>query len=63
MNPTDTYWTFQTAIQHAGGFYRRLAEAGLLADPVNRAKIFEAWPDMIRVYGPDTLLHRQLRTR
>jgi hypothetical protein len=57
------FWTLQTALAYGGGFYRRLAEAGLLADPVNRAKIFETWPDLNRIYGPDTLQHRQLRQR
>ena len=48
-------------MKYGGGFYRRLAEAGLCADPVNRQRIFDAFPDLLTVYGPQTLQHRQVR--
>lgn len=57
----DQYWTLQVAMRYGGGFYRRLAEAGLCADPVNRQRIFDAFPDLLTVYGPQTLQHRQVR--
>ena len=63
MTPTDEHWTLQCAREYGGSFIRALAEAGLLADPNNRAKIFTAWPDLATVYGPATQLHRQLRKR
>jgi len=58
---SDLYWTLQTALKYGGGFYRRLAEAGLAADPSNRQRIFDTWPELMTVYGPQTLPHRQLR--
>ena len=61
LSSSDAYWTLLTAIKNGGGFYKRLAEAGLYADPCNRRKLFEAWPDLIAVYGPQTLQHRQAR--
>ena len=63
MTPTDQHWTLQCAAEYGGSFYRALAEAGLLADANNRAKIFREWPDLVKVYGPATQLHRQLRAR
>ena len=44
-----------------GGFYRRLAEATLLADPNNRSRVLGAFPEIIQIYGPQTHFHRQLR--
>jgi hypothetical protein len=61
MTTSDTYWTLQTALMHGGGFDRRMAEAGLIADPANQQKIFDTWPHLATVYGPETLQHRQLR--
>jgi hypothetical protein len=61
LSSSDAYWTLQTAVKYGGGFHKRLAEAGLCADHDNRRKLFETWPDLIAVYGPQTLPHRQLR--
>ena len=63
MTPTEQHWTLQCAREYGGSFMRALAEAGLLADANNRAKIFREWPDLAMVYGPSTQLHRQLRAR
>ena len=43
MTTNDTYWTLQTAINHGGGFYRRLAEATLHADPDNKQRVMLAF--------------------
>jgi hypothetical protein len=61
MNSSTIYWTLQAAIQYGGGFYRRLAEATLLADPDNRNRVFEAFPEIIQTYGPHTAFYRQLK--
>ena len=42
------------AILHGGHFYRKLAEAALAADPINRAKIFRAFPQLTEKYGPES---------
>jgi hypothetical protein len=61
MTPTDSYWTFQTAMAYGGGFIRRLAEAGAHADPDNRQRLLLAFPELQQCYGPQTFLHRQQR--
>jgi hypothetical protein len=58
---SDDYWTFQTAKQHGGSFISHLADAGLLADPNNRKALFQAFPQLKHCFGPQTLIHRQLR--
>ena len=61
MTSTDSYWTFQTAMAYGGGFIKRLAEAGLHADPDNRQRLLLAFPELQQCYGPQTFLHRQQR--
>ena len=46
MKPDDFTKTLEMAILHGGHFYRKLAEAALAADPINKAKIFRAFPDL-----------------
>ena len=61
MTPSDSYWTFQTAMVYGGGFIKRLAEAGVHADPGNRQRLLLAFPELQQCYGPQTFLHRQQR--
>ena len=61
MSDADIYWTFTTAIQYGGGFYRKLAMAGLSADPGNRQRLLKAFPEMVATYGIASHLHRNLR--
>jgi hypothetical protein len=61
MTPTDSYWTFRAAMAYGGGFIKRLAEAGLHADPDNRQRLLLAFPELQQCYGPQTFLHRQQR--
>jgi hypothetical protein len=61
MTASDTYWTLQTALAYGGGFMQRLAEAGLHADPKNRARLLLAFPELQQCYGPETYLHKQQR--
>ncbi len=42
------------AILHGGHFYRKLAEAALAADPINKAIIFRAFPHLTEKYGPES---------
>ena len=54
MNPDNFNKTLEMAIMHGGHFYRKLAEAALAADPINKAKIFRAFPHLIKTYGPES---------
>ena len=61
MTSSDAFWTLQTAIAYGGGFMRRLADAGIHADPANRERLLLAFPELQQCYGPATYLHRQKR--
>ena len=52
MSGTDLHYTFVTAAQYGGTFFRRLAEAGLAADPINRQRLITAFPELTTLYGP-----------
>ena len=41
MTDDELFNTLQTAIQHGGIFYRKIAEAALVADPENKALILK----------------------
>lgn len=62
MNDTDVYWTLASACQYGGGFFRNLAEAGMKADPMNKRRILDAFPEMVATYGPASRLHQGLRS-
>ena len=57
MTPNETFNTLQTAIQNGGTFYKKLAEAALVADAENKALIFKNWPRLISHYGPSSPLY------
>lgn len=57
MTHTDQINTLLSARRFGGHFMQRLAEAGLAADPENRAIIFERFPKLTLDYGPDAVLH------
>ena len=59
MTQEDIFYTFETAIEYADAFHRRLAQAGLMADPENKALILKTWPIFISCYGPNTTLYVQ----
>ena len=54
MKPDDFTKTLEMAILHGGHFYRKLAEAALAADPINRAIISRAFPRLTETYGPES---------
>ena len=54
MKPDDFTKTLEMAILHGGHFHRKLAEAALAADPINKALIFRCFPDLVANYGPDS---------
>lgn len=44
--------TLLTAQKFGGNFMRKLADAGLAADPANKQLLFAAFPDLQHFYGP-----------
>ena len=59
MTPKQQHYTLLTAMKFGGNFYKALAQAGLVADPVNRAQIFTAFPDLAIVYGPTAAFYSE----
>ena len=57
MTPDEINATLLTACRFGGGFISRLAEAGLHADPSNRQRLIDAFPELIQAYGPTTTFY------
>ena len=62
MTDSDIYWTLATACQYGGSFYQSLGQAGLKADPGNKRRILQAFPEMVATYGTASRLHRTMRS-
>jgi len=62
MTDQDIYWTLAAACQYGGSFYQALGYAGLKADPGNKRRILDAFPELVATYGPRASLHRGLRS-
>jgi hypothetical protein len=61
MSESDIYWTFVTASKYAGSFYQAMGNAGLAADPSNKRRILQAFPEMVATYGAASRLHQTIR--
>ena len=60
MTQSEIVRMFQIAQVHGGGFMRKLATAGLVADPDNVGKILRTWPEFEGMYGPGSIhWHRE----
>ena len=55
MTQSEIHRMFQIAQVHGGGFERKLATAGLVADPDNVGKILRTWPEFQSMYGPGSI--------
>jgi hypothetical protein len=62
MSDSDIYWTFITAQKYGGSFYQSMGNAGLAADPNNKRRILQAFPEMVTTYGTASRLHQELRS-
>ena len=62
MTDSDIYWTFAAAYQYGGSFYQALAQAGMKADPINKNRIIEAFPELLDTYGVSSKFHQTLRS-
>jgi hypothetical protein len=61
MSESDIYWTLATACQYGGSFYQALGQAGMKADPGNKQRILDAFPEMVATYGAASRLHQTIR--
>ena len=61
MSDSDIFWTMATAAQYGGSFYQAMGNAGLAADPNNKRRILQAFPEMVATYGTASRLHQTMR--
>jgi hypothetical protein len=59
MTSAQQLHTLFTMKRYGGNFYQCLAVAGINADPVNRVRIFEAFPEIEDDYGPMSVLYSE----
>lgn len=59
MSEHQIHFTLITMRKYGGQFFRLLAEAALSADPHNRTRLFEAFPEIIITYGPDSVFYSE----
>ena len=57
MTQDEIFYTFQTAMQYGGAFYKKLGECGLVADAENKSLILQTWPRLVSQYGPTSTLY------
>lgn len=62
MTTSDIHWTLAAAAQYGGSFYQALGHAGLKADPSNKRRLLDAFPELVATYGTASKLHRGLRS-
>ena len=63
MTQSEIHRMFQIAQVHGGDFERKLAAAGLVADPDNVGKILRTWPELQCKFGPGTKHYEAERER
>lgn len=59
MTSNQQLHTLLTAQRFGGNFLRHLADAGLAADPNNRATLFQSFPQLAQVFGPGSALYSE----
>jgi hypothetical protein len=59
MLSTQQHHTLLTAQHFGGDFMRKLAAAGLAADPLNREIIFTHFPELPQAYGPGSAFYTE----
>lgn len=54
MNATEFRNMIITMEQYGGSFVSSIAQALRFADPINRQRLIDAFPDLVAKYGPGT---------
>jgi len=54
MNSTEFRNMIMVMDQYGGSFVSSIAQALRFADPVNRQRLIDAFPDLVAKYGPNT---------
>lgn len=59
MDNKQRHFTLLTTAKYGGSFYKALAQAALLADTENLAKIFSTFKDLEILYGPRSRFYNE----
>tara|TARA_B100001769_G_scaffold69790_1_gene52107 strand:+ start:2721 stop:2906 length:186 start_codon:yes stop_codon:yes gene_type:complete len=51
--------SIKTAQHYGGAFLSKLAEAAMLADPRNRSRLLDAFPEIVSKYGPGSAFYNE----
>ena len=54
MNSTELHAMITLMDQYGGSFVSSIAQALRYADPTNRQRLLDAFPDLVTKYGPGT---------
>jgi hypothetical protein len=59
MTSDQQLHTLLTAQRFGGNFMRKLADAGLAADPITRAHLLLSFPKLGQTFGPHSTLYSE----
>ena len=62
MNSTELHAMITLMDQYGGSFVSSIAQALRYADPTNRQRLLDAFPDLVAKYGPGTKFAQTLQT-
>nr|BAR22817.1 hypothetical protein [uncultured Mediterranean phage uvMED] len=51
--------TVRTAHHYGGSFLSKVAEAAMSADPRNRTRVLDAFPEIVSKYGPGSAFYNE----
>lgn len=61
LSPEELHHTYLTIHRFGGSFLRALADAMIKADPGNRDRLIQAFPEVINLYGPRSDFYSKTR--
>ena len=61
MTPSEFHELTNLMQQHGGKFVQSLAATLRYADPINRQKILDSFPDLVLKYGPTSMFNASIR--
>lgn len=61
MTPSEFHQLTDLMQQHGGKFVQSLATTLRYADPLNRQKILDSFPDLVLKYGPTSMFNASIR--
>tara|TARA_R110002020_G_C15818987_1_gene732961 strand:+ start:80 stop:274 length:195 start_codon:yes stop_codon:yes gene_type:complete len=60
LTPEQFHSMLGTVRRNGGNFAVKLADCLVAADPINRQRLLECFPELVERYGPESVLNREL---